>query len=66
MRRDSRPASRENSPRLGPFPSAGIGGLGVLAASDANRNDLRQIASISLKAFEEQARMKRLDKKASG
>jgi len=39
---------------LARYLSAVIAGMGVLASSGANRDDLRQIALVALRAFEEQ------------
>jgi AcrR family transcriptional regulator len=47
---------------LARYLSAVIAGMGVLASSGASRDDLRQIALVSLRAFDEQPGVKTPDK----
>jgi AcrR family transcriptional regulator len=51
---------------LARYISAIIAGMGVLASSGANRDELRQIALVSLKAFEERSGVQKTAIRANG
>ena len=53
-------AADSNPQALARFLSAVIAGMGVLASSGSTREDLRQVALVSLKAFDEQPGVRRV------